>query len=70
MVGDAGLPHYTMEVSLCYLPADTSLTMPFFQDDWYDGFFIPQGTMCLANIWYDPKFAKFYLKKLIICLGA
>jgi len=22
------------------------------QDDWYEGYFIPKGTLCLANIWY------------------
>ncbi|KIM47084.1 hypothetical protein M413DRAFT_63528, partial [Hebeloma cylindrosporum] len=22
------------------------------KDDWYRGYFIPKGTMCLANIWY------------------
>ena len=61
MVGDVGIQHYNKEVSLCYyIPADTSLTMQLFQDDWYDGFFIPQGTICLANIWYDPKFAISY----------
>ena len=22
------------------------------QDDWYEGYFIPKGTLCLANVWY------------------
>ena len=33
------------------------------QDDWYDGYFIPKGTICLANIWYYLKFAFLYPKK-------
>ena len=67
MVGDIGMQHYTMEVSLSHLPADneysTSLIPPLFQDDWYEGYFIPKGTMCLANIWYDSTFAFLCLKK-------
>ena len=29
------------------------------EDDWYEGMFIPKGTICLANIWHmnrDPEF--------------
>ena len=37
------------------------------QDDWYEGMFIPKGTMCLVNLWqcnhdpatYGPDAAKF-----------
>ena len=60
MVADTGVQHYTMDVRLSQLRADnhyTSLTLPIFQNDWYEGFFIPKGTICLANIWYGSKFA-------------
>ena len=70
MVGDAGIQHYTKEVSLCYLSAEISLTMTLFQDDWYDGFFIPKGTICLANIWYDSESAFGIPRNMIIHLGA
>lgn len=29
-----------------------------FQDDWYEGYFIPAGTICVANVWAmnrDPE---------------
>ena len=29
-----------------------------FQDDWYEGYFIPAGTICIANVWAmnrDPE---------------
>lgn len=32
------------------------------QDDWYDGHFIPKGTICLPNIWYVPLQMHEYLK--------
>jgi len=63
MLGDVGVPHYTMEVSFSHLLADNQYTYLLSQDDWYEGFFIPKGTMCLANIWYDSIFAFFRLKK-------
>ena len=28
------------------------------QDDWYEGMFLPKGTICLANVWHmnrDPE---------------
>jgi len=59
MVGATGIQHYTMEVSLCHLVVDNQYTYLLSQDDWYEGFFIPKGTVCLANIWYDSKFAFF-----------
>ena len=60
-----GLPHCTLEVSLPHLLADNQYFFqpPTFQDDWYEGFFIPKGTICLANIWCDFKFTSLYLKK-------
>jgi len=65
VVGDLGVQHYTMEVSPTSWQITNILlsTWPFFQDDWYEGFFIPKGTICLANIWYDSKFAFLFLKK-------
>ena len=58
-----------MEVSLSHLLADNQYTYFLSQDDWYEGFFIPKGTICLANIWYDSKFAFLHSRILIICLG-
>ena len=69
-MGGAGLQHYAMQVlSLPFLTDNrgqhtTSLTMPLFQDDWYEGYFIPKGTICSANIWYDSKCAFLCLRKL------
>jgi len=42
---------------------DNECTYLFPQDDWYEGFFIPKGTMCPANIWYDSRFAFLSRKK-------
>ncbi|KAI0248229.1 cytochrome P450 [Lactifluus subvellereus] len=26
--------------------------LPYVEDDWYEGMFVPKGTMCIANIWH------------------
>jgi len=41
MVGDAGIPHYTTEVSTPYLLTYNQYTYLLSQDDWNGGFFIP-----------------------------
>jgi len=63
MFGDVGIPHYTMEASLSHLVADNQYTYLLPQDDWYEGFFIPKGTICLANIWCVFKFVLLCLKR-------
>jgi len=38
----------------------TSEILHAFQDDWYEGSFIPKGTICVANVWYGvrPSFVR------------
>ena len=50
------LQEYTIIPRRQVSPTSRKITnIPLFQDDWYEGFFIPKGTICLANIWYDPN---------------
>ncbi|KAI0256923.1 cytochrome P450 [Lactifluus subvellereus] len=40
-------------------PLPLSVAHKTTKDDWYDGMFIPKGTMCLVNLWqchHDPAF--------------
>lgn len=47
-----GLLHRCTDVSLLLL-LPTELTWCLVQDDWYDGYYIPKGSICIANVWWD-----------------
>lgn len=71
VVGRSRIPTFSDAPSLPYIRAivkevlrwrpalGLSLPHSTTEDDWYDGMFIPKGTMCLTNLWqchHDPSY--------------
>lgn len=71
VVGRSRVPTFSDVPSLPYIqamaketlrwrpPLPLSIPHSTTEDDWYDGMFIPKGTICLPNLWHchhDPTF--------------
>ncbi|KAJ3858471.1 cytochrome P450 [Lentinula novae-zelandiae] len=61
VVGQGRLPTFADQAHLPYLQATVwealrwhpvdPVGLPHQSDDWYNGYFIPKGTICIANVW-------------------
>ena len=72
VVGQSRVPTFSDAPSLPYVQAMVKeilrwrpvlpLALPHVttEDDWYEGMFIPKGTMCLANLWQCHLDSEYY----------
>lgn len=49
--------HISVRYTACYKGGKPVLFVEYMvfnapKDDWYQGYFIPKGTMCFAHVWY------------------
>ncbi|KAF8823188.1 hypothetical protein HHX47_DHR10000091 [Lentinula edodes] len=85
VVGRDRLPTFADQESLPYLQATVREALRWHpvdpvgvphqsnQDDWYEGYFIPKGTICIANVWslnrdieaYGPDAADFNPRRFL-----